>query len=109
MAQAAGVGSPGTAILLRCPGILDSLLGWLGQGLTGMGQRLASRGAPRQVSAMAYNPAYVQVPVAQQVQSAVPQQQVQYVQQPVASTPQVTASPQSSGHHFGLGLFGHGN
>jgi hypothetical protein len=109
MAQAAGVGSPGTAILMRCPGILDSLLGWLGQGLTGMGQRLASRGAPRQVMAMAYNPAYVQVPVAQQVQSTVPQQQVQFVQQPVTSAPPpVTASPQSAGgHHFGLGLFRH--
>ena len=107
MVQAGGVGSPGTAILLKCPGVIDSLLGWLGQGLTGVGQRLASRGAPRQVTAHAYNPAYVQVPVAQQVQSVAPTQQVQYVQQPVASTPQVTASPQSSGHHFGLGLFHH--
>jgi hypothetical protein len=104
MAQAAGVGLPGTAMLMRCPGILDGLLSWLGQGLTGMGQRLASRGAPRPVGAMTFSPALVQVPVAQPAQSFVQQQPAQVVQQPA----QVTTSPQCSGHHhFGLGLFRH--
>jgi hypothetical protein len=104
----AGGFSPGNALLLKCPGLIDGLLGWLGQGLTRVGQSLASRGAPRQVMAMAYNPAYVQVPLAQQVQSVAPEPQVQYVQQPVAAPPPVTASPQSPhGHHFGLGLFRH--
>jgi hypothetical protein len=109
MVQAGAGSSPGSALLLRCPGIIDGLLGWLGQGLTSVGQRMASRGAPRQVMALSYNPAYVQVPVAQQVQSVAPQPQVQYVQQPVVSSPPpVTASPQSSqGHHWGLGLFHH--
>jgi hypothetical protein len=109
LVQAGGGAAPGSALLLRCPGIIDGLLGWLGQGLTSVGQRMASRGAPRQVMALSYNPAYVQVPVAQQVQSVAPQPQVQYVQQPVVSSPPpVTASPQSSqGHHWGLGLFHH--
>jgi hypothetical protein len=109
MVQGGGGSSPATALLLKCPGIIDGLLAWLGQGLTSVGQSLASRGAPRQVMALAYSPAYVQVPVTQQVQSIPQQQQVQYVQRPVASSPpQVTASPQSSqGHHFGLGLFRH--
>ena len=104
-----GGAAPNSVMLLHGPGFCDRFVGWLGQGMTSMGQGMAARSAPRLVMSTAMSPTVMQFPAGQQVQMVgapqQPQQQVQYAPPP---PPQVTASPQSGhGHRFGLGLFHH--